>query len=79
MELRRFESSPVHQHLEPVLAESDGFAPQSRKRMWVALGLLMVLSALAVKTIDPGRVRSVVLVLLGFFALRVVLATLASR
>ena len=66
-------------HLEPVLAELDGFAPRSRKRMWVALALLAALAGLAVKTIDPGRVRLVVVVLLGFFAVRIVLAALASR
>ena len=46
---------------------------------WIALGLLLVLCGLAVKTIDPGRVRSVVLLLLGFFALRIVLTASASR
>jgi hypothetical protein len=48
-------------------------------RKWIALGLLLVLCGLAVKTIDPGRVRLVVLLLLGFFALRIVLAASASR
>jgi hypothetical protein len=47
--------------------------------MWMALGLLVVLCGLAVKTIDPGKVRSVVLLLLGFFALRIVLTGFASR
>jgi hypothetical protein len=47
--------------------------------MWMSLALLLVLCGLAVKTIDPGKVRSVVLVLLGFFAVRIVLAGLASR
>jgi hypothetical protein len=66
-------------HLESALKELDGFAPRSRKRMWIALALLVALSALAVKTIDPGRVRTGVFVLLGFFAVRIVLAALASR
>jgi hypothetical protein len=47
--------------------------------MWMSLALLVVLFGLAVKTIDPGKVRSVVLLLLGFFALRIVLAGFASR
>ncbi len=53
--------------------------PRSPGRMWMALGLLVVLCGLAVKTIDPGKVRSVVLLLLGFFALRIVLTGFASR
>jgi hypothetical protein len=43
------------------------------------LGLLVVFSVLAVKTIDPGKLRSVVLLLLGFFAVRIVLTAFASR
>jgi hypothetical protein len=54
-------------------------APGSRRRMWISLALLGILCGLAVKTIDPGRVRSVVLLLLGFFALRIVLTASASR
>ena len=53
--------------------------PRSPGRKWIALGLLVALACLAVKTIDPGKVRSVVLLLLGFFALRIVLAAAASR
>jgi hypothetical protein len=53
--------------------------PRSPGRMWMALGFLVVLCGLAVKTIDPGKVRSVVLLLLGFFALRIVLTGFASR
>ena len=55
------------------------FGPQSRGRMWVGLALLVMLCGLAVKTMDPGKVRSVVLLLLGFFALRMVLIAFASR
>jgi hypothetical protein len=47
--------------------------------MWMSLGLLLVFCGLAVKTLDPGRIRSVVLLLLGFFAVRIVLAAVASR
>jgi hypothetical protein len=39
----------------------------------------VVLCGLAVKTIDPGKVRSAVLLLLAFFALRIVLTAFASR
>jgi hypothetical protein len=47
--------------------------------MWMSLAMLVVLCGLAVKTIDPGKVRSVLLLLLGFFALRIVLTAFASR
>jgi hypothetical protein len=47
--------------------------------MWMALGLLVVLCGLAVKTIDPGKIRTVVFVLLAFFAVRIVLTGPASR
>ena len=53
--------------------------PRSPGRKWIALGLLVALAGLAVKTIDPGKVRLVVLLLLGFFALRIVLTAAASR
>ncbi len=53
--------------------------PRSPRRKWIALALLVALAGLAAKTIDPGRVRLVVLLLLGFFALRIVLTAAASR
>jgi hypothetical protein len=53
--------------------------PRSPGRKWIALGMLLVLAGFAVKTIDPGKVRSVVLLLLGFFALRIALTAFASR
>jgi hypothetical protein len=53
--------------------------PRSAGRKWIALAMLVALAGLAVKTIDPGRVRSVVLLLLVFFALRIVLTASASR
>jgi hypothetical protein len=53
--------------------------PRSPGRMWIALGLLVIFCGLAVKTIDPGKIRTVVLVLLAFFAVRIVLMGLASR
>jgi hypothetical protein len=59
--------------------KAKAFAPRSTGRMWIALALLAGLSILSAKTIDPGRVRMVVLVLLGVFAVRIVLAGVASR
>jgi hypothetical protein len=53
--------------------------PRSAGRKWIALGVLVVLAGLAAKTIDPGKARSVVFLLLGFFALRIVLTAAASR
>jgi hypothetical protein len=53
--------------------------PGSRGRMWVSLLLLAALFGLAAKTIDAGKLQSAVLVLLGFFALRIVLTGFASR
>jgi hypothetical protein len=47
--------------------------------MWISLGFLLLLCGLAVKTIDPGKIRSVVFVLLGLFAVRIVLTGFASR
>ena len=64
---------------ETPAVEAGAFAPRSAGRKWVALGLLAVFCGLAIKTIDPGKVRSVVLLLLGFFAVRIVLAAAASR
>jgi len=45
----------------------------------MALGLLAVLAGLAWQTLEPGKVRLVVLVLLGSFALRIVLTASGSR
>jgi hypothetical protein len=64
----------------PPLCTMDwNMALSQGQRKWVSLGLLLLLCGLAVKTIDPGKVRSVVLLLLGFFALRIVLTASASR
>ena len=43
------------------------------KRKLVALAGLVILAVLAWQTMDPGRVRLLVLVLLGGFALRIAL------
>ena len=56
-----------------------GFEPSGQGRLVVALGLLAGLAALAGLTMEAGRFRSVTLVLLGFFALRIVLQRVRSR
>jgi hypothetical protein len=40
-----------------------GMALEARSpgRMWIALGLLVIFCGLAVKTIDPGKIRTVVM------------------
>jgi hypothetical protein len=48
---------------------------EGTKRKLIALASLAVLAALAWTTMDPGRVRLVVVVLLGGFALRISLMT----
>jgi hypothetical protein len=55
------------------------FSPRGAGRMWVGLGLLVVFALLAEKTMDPGKLRTVVLFLLGFFAVRILLTAFASR
>ncbi len=49
------------------------------RKAGIALGLLVVLAAAAWKTMDPGKPRLIVFVLLGGFALRVLLAVRTSR
>jgi len=44
------------------------------KRKLVALAGIAILAALAWQTMDPGRIRLLVFVLLGGFALRIMLA-----
>jgi hypothetical protein len=70
------ENAGVGNWKKPVSVETG---PRSPARKWIALALLVGFAGLAVKTIDPGRVRTVVLLLLGFFALRIVLTASASR
>ncbi len=48
-------------------------------RKWIALALLAALAGLAWKTIDPGKIRAVVLILLAAFGLRIMLTASASR
>jgi hypothetical protein len=49
------------------------------KRKWVALAILVLVAGLAWQTMEPGRIRLVVFVLIGSFALRIVLASTGSR
>ena len=52
---------------------------RSPSRKWIALLLLAAIGGLAWKTIDPGRIRSVVLVLLAVFGLRILWTGSAPR
>jgi len=44
-----------------------------KSRRWVAILLLAVLAFFAWETMDPGQVRWLVMILLGGFALRILL------
>ncbi len=48
-------------------------------KMWIALLVLAALAGLAWITLDPGRIRLLVMVLLGGFAFRIVLTAARSR
>jgi hypothetical protein len=48
-------------------------------KKWVSLAILAGLAGLAWTTIEPGKIRLVVWVLLASFALRIVLTAFASR
>jgi hypothetical protein len=48
-------------------------------KKWISLAILAGLAGLAWLTMEPGKLRLVVLVLIGSFALRIVLATSGSR
>ena len=49
------------------------------KKTAIAIGLLALLAAGAWKTMDPGRPRVIVLLLLGGFAVRILLAVYSAR
>jgi hypothetical protein len=49
------------------------------KRKIAALAFLAILAALAWYTLDPGRIRLVVMILLGGFALRIALTAKVAR
>ncbi len=46
---------------------------EGARRTWIALGILAATGVLAWATMDAGKIRGVVLVLLAGFALRIVL------
>jgi hypothetical protein len=64
---------------EPESAKADSPKRRGHTRKWIALGLLAGIAALAWNTIDPGKLRSVVLLLLCVFGLRILLAASSSR
>ncbi len=55
------------------------FHPAGTGRMLVALATMGVLASAAWFTMDAGRYRSLSLILLGFFAFRVLLGRMRSR
>ena len=54
-------------------------SPAGSGRLTIALSVFAVLGLLSWQTMEPGKFRSLTWVLLGFFALRVVLGWLRSR
>ena len=54
-------------------------SPAGTGRMVVALGFIGLLAVSAWFTMEPGKYRSLTLVLLAFFGFRVVLGRLRSR
>ena len=54
-------------------------SPAGSGRMVVALSVLGLLATSVWWTMEPGKYRELTLVLLGFFAFRVVLGRLRSR
>jgi len=54
-------------------------SPSGDGRMVVALAVIALLAALAWRTMEPGRWQQLTWLLLGFFALRVILARVRSR
>jgi len=55
------------------------FAPAGNGRLVVALVVLAVLAVLVWRTMEPGKMQQVTWLLLGFFAVRVVLTRLRPR
>jgi heme A synthase len=53
--------------------------PAGTGRMAVALVVLALLAVLDWRTIEPGKMQQLVWLLLGFFALRIVLGWMRSR
>ena len=54
-------------------------APSGDGRLVVALVVLAVVAVLVWRTMEPGRLRELTWLLLGFFAFRVVLTRMRSR
>jgi hypothetical protein len=52
--------------------------PRARRK-WIALTMLAGLAGLVWQTMDPGKIRIVVLVLIAGFALRIALTPSGSR
>jgi hypothetical protein len=55
------------------------FSPASTGRMLIAFLVLAALATSAWFTMEPGKYRALCLVLLGFFAFRVLLGRLRTR
>ncbi len=49
------------------------FAPAGNGRMTVALVVIGILAVLVWRTMEPGKFQSLTWVLLGFFAVRIIL------
>ena len=62
----------------PLADMSMGEMPRARRK-WIALALLAALAGLAWQTMEPGKIRLVVFVLIGGFALRIALTVAGSR
>ena len=54
-------------------------SPAGSGRMIIALAVFAVLGVLSWQTMEPGKIRSLTWILLGFFAARVVITRLHSR
>ncbi len=66
---------------EPLKPENHpmDLSPAGTGRMLVALSVLAILAIAVSQTMEPGRYRSLTFLLLGFFALRVMLGRVRSR
>jgi hypothetical protein len=74
-ELRRFESSPVH-HTMPESGYTNAYT-FGRKRL-MGLALLAAVACLAWFTMEPGKLRTLVVILMAGFALRLLLVHQSS-
>ena len=64
---------------EPEAPESGRGEGRRQVRKWIALALLAGLAGLAWKTLDAGKIRTIVVVILAAFGLRIMLTGSASR